>query len=305
MQTAGASRTAVLVCQGRACADGRASPGSFADPVAAQLLHPEELRTVTLARATTSPREVRDRLAAESVRASAEVVVPRTVAIDEAISRAGNRQVVIIGAGLDARPWRLDALRDAEVFAVDHPASQSDLRERSAGLTPVARRLVLVPVDLGSDPLGAALSDAGHQSTAPTTWVWEGVVPYLTAGQVRATLDALARRSAAGSVVIVNYQTPSRTAAAGRRLSGLLGRLVGAGGPMARRAVALALDADAHAGTARRGRLHRDHRRGPRDDRPAHRCAGDPPYVAGQRPGRRGAPARWPVRRLRPEDGPG
>ena len=48
------SRTAVFVCQGRAVADGRLAVGRFEDPVAAQLLRPEELADVELARSETT-----------------------------------------------------------------------------------------------------------------------------------------------------------------------------------------------------------------------------------------------------------
>jgi methyltransferase (TIGR00027 family) len=161
-------------------------------------------------------------------------VVPRTVAIDEAVAAAAHGQVVILGAGLDTRPWRLAALAGATVLAVDHPASQADAGARTAGSTPVAGRLELVAVDLATDDLGGALAAAGHDRAAPTTWVWEGVVPYLTDSQVRATVAGIAALSAPGSVLVVQYQTRSWTATAGRRVSGLLARLTGAENPLAR-----------------------------------------------------------------------
>jgi len=46
--------------------------------------------------------------------------------------------------------------------------------------------------------------------------VWEGVVPYLTEAEVEATVEAVARRSAPGSGLVVNYQAPGVGAAAGR-----------------------------------------------------------------------------------------
>jgi methyltransferase (TIGR00027 family) len=232
VETARASRTAVLVCQGRAVADGRAAVGRFADPVAVRLLRDDERRAVDQARAPELPSDVRERLVVEMLRATAQGMVARTVAIDDAITAAGHRQVVILGAGLDTRPWRLGALRDALTFAVDHPASQADARERSEGLTPVGP-LEFVPVDLSTDDLGAALVRAGHDPAAPTTWVWEGVVPYLAADDVRATVAALAGRSAPGSVLVVQYQTRSWTATAGRQLSRLVLRLTRTADPLA------------------------------------------------------------------------
>ncbi|MEU8344389.1 class I SAM-dependent methyltransferase [Spirillospora sp. NPDC048832] len=230
MKSGGASRTAVFVCQGRAVADGRVAEGRFSDPVARRLLRPEELEPVDAARDETAAGRAggRERWAVESVRACAEVVVPRTVLIDEAVAAAvkgqDGMQVVLLGAGLDGRPWRLPALEGATVFCVDHPATQADARERADGLTPVAGRLVFAPVDLTTEPLDAALEAAGHDREAPTVWVWEGVVPYLRKAEVAATATAVAQRSAPGSVLVVNYQAPSLTATLGRGVLSLVAR---------------------------------------------------------------------------------
>ena len=45
----------------------------------------------------------------------------------------GLDQLVILGAGLDARAYRFDALRAARVFEVDHPASQALRSSGSCG----------------------------------------------------------------------------------------------------------------------------------------------------------------------------
>ena len=225
------SRTAVFVCQGRAVADGRLAVGRFEDPVAAQLLRPEELADVELARSETHTSDWRRRLAVEALRACAEVVVPRSVAIDDAVTAAANGQVVIVGAGLDSRPWRLDALVGATVVLVDHPASQADARERSDGLASIAR-LARVAADLSRRSLDEAL-DGSHDRTEPTTWIWEGVVPYLTRPEVEATVAAIATRAAPGSVVIVGYQTRSLVGIVGRRLARLAARIAKLDDPLA------------------------------------------------------------------------
>jgi methyltransferase (TIGR00027 family) len=227
-----ASRTAVLVCQGRAAADGRLAVGEFADPVAARLLRPEELVPVEQVRREQRPAVTRDRIRYEWVRGCAEIVVPRTVAIDRAVTEAGAPQVVVVGAGLDSRAWRLPALRSSTVYLVDHPASLADAQARSAGLDPVAGRLVRVAADLGRADLAGALADAGHDAQVPTTWVWEGVVPYLTRDQVRTTVAAIGRSSAPGSTLVVNYQAPSLASTLGRPLGWLIVRLARAEHPM-------------------------------------------------------------------------
>ncbi|MEV7415444.1 class I SAM-dependent methyltransferase [Streptomyces sp. NPDC089919] len=226
-----ASRTAVLVCQGRAAADGRGG-GRFSDPVAVRLLSEAELTPVREVRAGTPPTGWSARIGYESVRACAEVVVPRTVAIDDALSARVTGQLVILGAGLDTRAWRLPGLAGTDVWEVDHPASQEDKRTRLAAAPPATARSVrFTPVDFAVDDLGAALDAAGHDPSAPTTWLWEGVVPYLTREEVRATVAALAARSVPGSVLVLNYQTPSARAAAGRLLARLMRHSALAGEP--------------------------------------------------------------------------
>jgi methyltransferase (TIGR00027 family) len=71
-----------------------------------------------------------------------------------------------------------------------------------------------VAVDLASERLGPPLEEAGFDPQVATTWVWEGVVPYLTADEVRGTVAQIAELSAPRSAVIVNYQAKSLPTAA-------------------------------------------------------------------------------------------
>jgi methyltransferase (TIGR00027 family) len=220
-----ASSTAVLVCQGRAVADGRYAVGRFADPVARELLDPPERAVVDRARADQPPEHAGERMGYEMVRRTGWLMVPRTVAIDEAVRASAAGQVVILGAGLDARAWRMAELADATVFEVDHAASQHDKLRRVGDLAPKARRLVPVEVDLGRQRLALALESAGFDRQARSTWVWEGVVPYLTPAEVRATVAQLAELSAPGSRLVVNYQVKSRVTTVMRTLMRLVWRI--------------------------------------------------------------------------------
>src|SRR5262245_20035775 len=211
-----ASRTAVLVCQGRAVAHDRLAAGRFDDPIARALLRDDEVAGVERARREVAPPGWGDRVEYEMLAANAEVIVPRTVAIDDAVRAGGSPQLVILGAGLDDRAWRMPELAEVDVFELDHPASQEDKRERARDLHPVSRSLRYVPVEFGRDALGPALAAAGHQESLATTWVWEGVVPYLTRTEVETTVAAIAARSAPDSRLVVNYQTPSWQASVGR-----------------------------------------------------------------------------------------
>jgi methyltransferase (TIGR00027 family) len=220
-----ASTTAVLVCQGRATADGRFALGRFSDPIARELLDPADRAIVDRVRAGQVPAQAGERLAYDMVRRTALTMVPRTIAIDAVIRDHAARQVVILGAGLDARAWRMPELARATVYEVDHPASQQDKLRRIGGRRPAAGRVVWAAVDLAGQRLGPALEQAGFDRQAVTTWVWEGVVPYLTADQVRATVAQVAELSAPGSQIVVNYQTRSLQASIMRRFVRLVLRV--------------------------------------------------------------------------------
>ncbi|MGW5110400.1 class I SAM-dependent methyltransferase [Nocardia sp. NPDC004123] len=227
-----ASRTAVLVCQGRAVADGRMGVGRFSDPVAVELLVDGERELVDLVRAGAVPKGFGARMEYELLSATSEVLAARTVAIDDAVRESVHPQLVILGAGLDARAWRMPELAGVAVFEVDHPASQAEKRER-LGEREALADVRFVPVDFGKDSLGAALTTAGHDETRPTTWIWEGVVPYLTSAEVAETVIEVAKRSAPGSRLIITYPTPNRVYHYGRKAMELLLSVSGRTNPMA------------------------------------------------------------------------
>ena len=83
-------------------------------------------------------------------------MVARTVAIDAELCNAALPQVVILGAGLDGRAWRMRELVRAVVFEVDHPDSQQQKLQRVAPLTLEAREVRFVPLDFRHDDLAQA-----------------------------------------------------------------------------------------------------------------------------------------------------
>jgi methyltransferase (TIGR00027 family) len=211
------SQTASFVALARSLAhDGFTSLPRFDDPYALALLSPRwrsahRLLTRWLRRAGP---ERRDRAIAQL-----DVIPLRVAAIDAEVRAAvagGARQLVILGAGLDTRSFRMPELADVAVFEVDHPATQAYKRRRSAPLPRRARSLTFVPVDFERDSLAAALGAAGLQAGERTAWIWEGVVMYLTDGALGSTLDAIARSSAPASTLLVHYHEPSAPVANGQ-----------------------------------------------------------------------------------------
>src|SRR5262249_2787888 len=176
MKPGQASQTAVLVCMARAIAHEKALARNFADPTAFELLSEESRRRVIQHREgpPSGLRALRARTAYEFMNARAAMMAVRTVFIDEALREAAASQVVILGAGFDGRAWRMPELRDSVVFEIDHPDSQREKRARVGRLTQLAREVKFVPVDFTRDDLSQCLGAAGHDTTLPTTWIWQG-----------------------------------------------------------------------------------------------------------------------------------
>jgi methyltransferase (TIGR00027 family) len=211
MKPGKASQTAVMVAAGRAIADGRTKVEAFSDPTAFTLLPQRAQERVAAIRSGAPAATGRERAARAFAQRRSTMMIPRTVAIDDAVRAAlpRTRQLVILGAGLDGRAWRMDELSDTTVFEVDHPDSQRDKRERAASLTKKARDIRFVPVDFERDDLAASLAAAGHDPSAPTLWIWEGVVMYLGEADIDKTLAVVAARSAPGSRIVIAYHAPA------------------------------------------------------------------------------------------------
>ena len=209
MQEGRASQTAVMVATARALAHLEGSVPGFSDPTAMALI-PEEARArvARLGDASGAPQSRRERMSDEFLKGRAQMMAVRTVAIDAEVRAAAARQVVILGAGFDGRAWRMRELGEAVVFEVDHPDTQRDKIGRAAALARRARDVRFVPVDFTRERLDDKLAAAGHDPTRPTTWIWEGVVMYLTRAEIDASLAVVAARSTPGSRLIIAYAAP-------------------------------------------------------------------------------------------------
>jgi len=193
MKEGRASQTAELVCMARAVAHAAQLVPQFNDPTAMLLLPEEGRQRVEGFFSHDTPKGFRAAFRHQHLDRLAKLMVARTVAIDEFVRRGPVEQIVILGAGLDGRAWRMPELSESIVFEVDHPDSQRDKRARFGALTQTAREVRFVSVDFVRQKLDVALSAAGHDPQQPTAWIWEGVVMYLTPPQIDAlTLSEIA-----------------------------------------------------------------------------------------------------------------
>jgi methyltransferase (TIGR00027 family) len=123
--------------------------------------------------------------------------------LDEALPNIDS--VVVLGAGLDTRAYRLARRSDIPVFEVDLPvniARKQAAVQRALGAQPAS--VHLVPLDFETDDLIGALTERGYRPDARTFFIWEGVTQYLTEDAVRATLGAL-RAAPPGSRLVFTY----------------------------------------------------------------------------------------------------
>ncbi len=207
MREGTASRTAIWVAVLRGLG-GLDAPAVAGDPLAAALV-PFPYRTLLQA-AERAPRVTRAVLrgAARVSRNLSRHMSLRTRAIDDVVSeeaRAGCRQLVLLGAGLDARAYRLEALGESVVFEVDHPATQRHKRRAAERHAPIAREVRYVAIDFARESPGDVLLEAGLDPAARSTFVWEGVTMYLERAAIDATLAAVASVAAPGSCLVATY----------------------------------------------------------------------------------------------------
>ena len=115
-------------------------------------------------------------------------VVSRTVIIDRFIERLIGESVdavINLGAGLDARPYRMRLPATLEWIEADHP---SIIAYKSRGLATVVPRckLTRVGIDLGDDSKRIKFLQNAAPRAQKVLVLTEGVLPYLSPDQVSA-----------------------------------------------------------------------------------------------------------------------
>ncbi|MFI7388139.1 SAM-dependent methyltransferase [Streptomyces sp. NPDC049813] len=150
----------------------------------------------------SSPRRAADEAEQRRRQALSYSIVIRTKFLDDLLRQAagsGIRQVVLLGAGMDSRAFRMDWPPGTRLFEIDTAEclefKASVLRQESA----VARcERITVAADLRED-WPQVLAAAGHDPAEPTVWIAEGLLIYLPQDAVELLLARIGTRSAAGS----------------------------------------------------------------------------------------------------------
>lgn len=132
----------------------------------------------------------------------------RTPFYDEHLLRAtaeGARQVVLLGASMDTRAYRLPLPADTTVFELDNASvlSFKDGVLARRGAQPVCRRRT-VPVELRGDWSGD-LAEAGFRPGEPVVWIAEGLLMYFTTEDSDTLLAAITGQSQGPATLLTEY----------------------------------------------------------------------------------------------------
>jgi methyltransferase (TIGR00027 family) len=120
--------------------------------------------------------------------------------LSQAVLDSGAKQLVLLGAGMDTRAFRLpwpDGFRFMEVDTRELFALKES-RLQSSGVRLDLDR-VLVEADLASRDWVKALLDSGLRKDRPVVWLAEGLFQYLAAAVVKQILESAASVSSSGS----------------------------------------------------------------------------------------------------------
>jgi methyltransferase (TIGR00027 family) len=120
--------------------------------------------------------------------------------------RAGIRQTVILGSGLDCRAYYLDWPPEMAIYEIDQPEVLDWKKGALAilGCAPTVQHHC-VGVDLRRD-WPTALRQAGFNAATPTAWIAEGLlIGYLPPTAQDELLDAITALSASGSLIAADH----------------------------------------------------------------------------------------------------
>ena len=186
--------TALFVAAVRARENERPDP-LFKDALSGRLAGPEGLSWLARSEADPASRYRKDGFPYLEV---------RTRYFDDwalaAVKESKARQLVLLGAGMDTRAFRLGWPGGFRIWEVDTRElfSLKEPRLRSAGASPRCERTV-VEADLTDPDWVETLMDRGLDKDRATLWLAEGLFMYLTPPDVDEILEGAASASPVGS----------------------------------------------------------------------------------------------------------
>jgi len=135
-------------------------------------------------------------------------LICRTKYIDDSLKAAmanGIDQLVILGAGLDTRPYRISGINKIKVIEVDLPIMQNIKKEKIKGfLGALPSNITFTPIDFNKQILNEVLNIQELNFSKPIFFIWEGVTPYISSEAVKNTLTFISK-APSGSIIVFSY----------------------------------------------------------------------------------------------------
>ncbi len=134
--------------------------------------------------------------------------VCRTKYIDAIFKKAlnnGIKQIVILGSGLDTRPYRIARDNETKIFEVDQPIILEKKRTiLSKYVEQAFDNVIFTPIDFNIQKLDEVLIANGLDLSKPILFIMEGVSQYITQEAIDNTLQFIAKASS-GSELVFTY----------------------------------------------------------------------------------------------------
>jgi methyltransferase (TIGR00027 family) len=187
----------------------------FEDPLAARFVAATDWEPPDLSAVPPRSSGPGGNEAARTLLVLAQSVIVRTKFLDDLLASAwadgGARQVVILGAGLDTRAFRLPWPAGTRCFELDLEAVLAFKAEvlAAAGATPACERVTLA-ADLLADDWPRLLLDSGFRPEAPTVWIAEGLLIYFSQAENDRLLDQIGALAGPGHRLSITSSRPDR-----------------------------------------------------------------------------------------------
>ncbi|WP_405485513.1 class I SAM-dependent methyltransferase [Nocardia sp. NBC_00511] len=216
MQNGGPSRTALGAARYRADHQRLDAARVFADPLAIAVVEPDNDPQGGLTGARTQAGDYLDEDARRRMRM---FIAARSRYAEDRLAdayRAGIRQLLILGAGLDTFAYR-NPHPGLRVFEIDHPDTQVWKRKRLADTgIEIPGTVSYLAADFERDTLAQVLAAGDVNPEQPAYVMWLGVTVYLTGEAIDATLGTLGGLGP-GTELVLDYGVPFTAVTAEQR----------------------------------------------------------------------------------------
>ncbi|WP_378955153.1 class I SAM-dependent methyltransferase [Pelosinus sp. sgz500959] len=136
------------------------------------------------------------------------LILCRTRYIDDLLQTSidhGIEQVVILGAGLDTRPYRIAGIHHTKIFEVDLPMMQDIKKEKIRKcLGTLPNHIKYVSIDFNQQRLDEVLEDAELDIGKPIFFICEAVTQYIMEEAIESIFRFISK-TVTGSTVVFTY----------------------------------------------------------------------------------------------------